>query len=109
VFSLISLYLIFRDFFTFPSGISLTPSKERAEDYAINPGGYRSEEISSDIPTVYEVSPNEIKNPLIFRQDNTESSPAIELLEKLGTPSEKASNIVEKAYEEKGGQLRLHE
>ena len=84
-------------------GISLTPSKERAEDYAINPGGYRSEEISSDIPTVYEVSPNEIKNPLIFRQDNTESSPAIELLEKLGTPSEKASSIVEKAYEEKGG------
>lgn len=73
------------------SGIYMTPDPAFAGEYAKNTG--------ANILPVY-VS---LKNPLILGQNATGySDPMIEALKKLGLSPDKAENLVEKAYEEKG-------
>jgi hypothetical protein len=72
------------------AGIYLTPDPDFASKYAEAEGG-----------NVLPVIAN-LKNPLVINTEMGRSDPMIQALIELGVAEEKAADIVEKAYEEKG-------
>jgi hypothetical protein len=80
------------------SGVYLTPDSSRASGYAESPWDSKLD-LERHSPNVLPVHA-QIRNPLII--EGTHSDPMIEALVKLGVDEDKAANMVEKAYEEKG-------
>ena len=72
------------------AGIYLTPDAEFAGRYAEQEGG--------NILPVY----TNIKNPLVIKSEMGKGDPMVQALIQLGVAEDKAADIVEKAYEEKG-------
>jgi len=72
------------------AGIYLTPDPAFASRYAEAEGG-------NVLPVI-----TNLKNPLVINTEMGKTDPMIQALTQLGVTEEKASDIVEKAYEEKG-------
>ena len=72
------------------AGIYLTPDPKFAGRYAEGEGG--------NVLPVY----TNIKNPLVIKSEMGKGDPMIQALIQLGVAEDKAADIVEKAYEEKG-------
>ncbi len=80
------------------SGVYLTPNSSRASGYAESPWDSKLD-LDRHSPNVLPVHA-QIRNPLII--EGTRRDPMIEALMKLGMDEDKASRMVERAYEQKG-------
>jgi hypothetical protein len=79
-------------------GIYLTPDALRASQYSAESAfGDRRGEGSNVIPLYVS-----IKNPLVVYEDSKYKNPSVDALVALGIDREKALNIVDKAFEQKG-------